>query len=246
MTDSSHNYQLVLGYDGSGFAGSQRQGDRRTVQLELERAWQAATGECVTATLAGRTDAGVHAEGQVASVRSSRVLAPWDLKAELASSLPGDVALKSVSVAEPDFDARRSARWRRYEYVLPLHAERGFGSSYLDEDCMRLALTQLLGERDFTALASSSELGPRGARRRLLHASVGAWSGSATVFAVVADAFLRQMVRRIVSAVVAVGSGRLGMLELRRAVEMRSRHLLPGPAPARYLTLAAVGYGEYR
>ncbi|MEJ7655157.1 MAG: hypothetical protein WKH64_18380 [Chloroflexia bacterium] len=107
-------YKLVLGYDGSNFAGSQRQGERRTVQLELENAWHLATGQSTSMRLAGRTDAGVHAEGQVAGVRGPADLDEATLKTAMNETLPPDVWVRSVSVEADGFDARHDARRRKY------------------------------------------------------------------------------------------------------------------------------------
>ncbi len=229
-----------MGYDGSRFAGSQRQPRARTVEGVLEDAWSEVTGEDVRIRLAGRTDAGVHAERQVGSVSTGCGLSAEDLAAGLASRLPPDLWLLEIEAAPDGFDPRRRARWRAYRYE--------FGPEpavYLDERRMQEAGSVLVGEHDFAAFASSSRLGPRGAVRRVFELRVRRASARVVVMECVADAFLRQMVRRIASALVLVGTGKIGDSEIEAALELRDPRLLPGPAPAEHLTLIEVGYGDY-
>lgn len=233
--------RVVLGYDGAGFAGSQIQPGVRTVQGELERSWRHGTGLGERVTLAGRTDAGVDAATQVASVRTATALPAAELEELLRGHVPDDLRIVRVEDAPSGFDARRDARWRRYCYVVPPTEAR----AYADRPAMRGAAAELLGERDFAALSSTGEVGPRGAVRHVLALEIGE-RRDALAIGVVADAFLRQMVRRFVSALLAVGRGIMGAPELARAVALRDRALLPGPAPAGGLTLVDVGYEEYR
>lgn len=212
------------------------------MQGELERAWLALTGKNERFTLAGRTDAGVNAGGQVASVRTTSELPGATLTAGLARLLPSDLWLTALGEAEPGFDARRSAVWREYGYVVPRTGEPLYGR-WADVDRMEEAAQRLKGERDFAAVASEAPLGPRGSVRCVQKLDVTAEERS-VVIAVRADAFLRQMVRRLVSALLFVGTGKIGARELTRAIDLRDRMLLPGPAPAEHLTLAAVGYGD--
>lgn len=234
--------RVELAYVGSGFAGSQVQPTQRTVQGELEAAWHQVASVTERFTLAGRTDAGVHAERQVASVRTAHTGDPSEIAGRLRERLPSDIALLSVSEAAPDFDARASAVWREYRYRLPASGAPVFGR-WLDRERMARAAAWLVGERDFAAVSSEAPLGPRGAVRRISKLDLTGGRGELDLV-VRADAFLRQMVRRLVSALVFVGTGKIGARELMRAIEMRDRKLLPGPAPAEHLTLVAVGYGD--
>jgi tRNA pseudouridine38-40 synthase len=193
--------------------------------------------------LAGRTDAGVHAERQAASLIAGGGAPTGVLARRLRFELPADIRLRELEEVEPGFDARRDALWREYRYEWP-------GSSPMavtDLARMRRASSTLPGERDFAALSSVGELGPRGSIRRLLALEIGPGAeGGARSFRIVADAFLRQMARRLVSALLLVGTGRIGAAELLRALALRDRRLLPGPAPTGELTLVQVGYGEFR
>ncbi len=190
--------------------------------------------------LAGRTDAGVHAEGQVASVRTVATESSRKLTLRLQACLAPDLSLVSLADAPVGFDARRSACWRAYRYEFE-----GQGT-YLDLARAQEAGGVLVGEHDFSAYSSMGELGPRGSVRRVLDLRVAKNATTGLVLMeIVADAFLRQMVRRVVSALVAVGNGIMGTAEILRGLELRDRGLLPGPAPASGLTLVQVGYREY-
>ena len=235
----SRTVKLCLSYDGSRFAGSQMQTGQRTVQGELEAAWVRTTRLEEGVTLAGRTDSGVHAAGQVCSVVTRSALAVSGLEDGLARELPADLRVQAVVEMPSGFNARTSARWRMYEYDLATTARR-----FLHRGRMHEAADLLLGEHDFKAFASEGLLGPRGAVRRL-HLMLVRDGGDLGRLVVVGDAFLRQMVRRLVSALVAVGTGKMGALEIQRALVMREPQLMPTPAPPGGLTLVRVGYQEY-
>lgn len=190
--------------------------------------------------LAGRTDAGVHAEGQVASIPTRATDSAHGIQARLEACLPADLRVTGVTDAPDGFDARRSACWRAYRYALAAPP------AYLDLARAQRAGRMLVGEHDFSAYSSTGELGPRGSVRRVLDLRVsGSTVRGAVSVEIVADAFLRQMVRRVVSALVAGGNGIMGTSEISRGLELRDRALMPGPAPASGLTLVRVGYGEY-
>lgn len=217
-----------------------QKGGARTVQGELESVWRAITGLEERLTLAGRTDAGVHAEHQVGNIRTRSAMPVGELQARIPASLPGDLRLLDLSEVDCRFDARHSALWREYRYDLPR-------APYLDIGRMSSAASRLVGEHDFSAYSSAGALGPRGAVRRVLALRVsGREEAASPRLRVVADAFLRQMVRRIVSALLLVGRGKIGAAEITRGLELRDRSLLPGPAPASELTLVRIGYEEYR
>lgn len=217
----------------------------RTVQSELEAAWGRASDLAERFVFAGRTDAGVNAAGQVASVSSASDLAPQQSLVRLRGELPSDIAVLSMEPAPEGFDARSDACWRSYRYAVSTEDGRQQAAG-MDVQRMDRAARLLQGEQDFAAFSSSGPLGPRGSTRRVLDTRVdGCGASKSLTVTLVADAFLRQMVRRIVSALLIVGSGRLTEAEISRALGLRDRSLLPGPAPARRLTLLEVGYREY-
>ena len=117
----ARRYKVVVEYDGTDFAGWQRQPGQRTVQGVLEEAIREMTGESVFVRAAGRTDAGVHADGQVATFDLELNIPPHGFLRGLNSILPADVALVDVALAAPDFDARFSARGKIYRYTVWAH-----------------------------------------------------------------------------------------------------------------------------
>lgn len=243
--------RLDVSYDGRALHGWARQPDQRTVQGDLEQALATVLRTPVDLTVAGRTDAGVHATGQVAHCDVPREL--WEeqehrLVRRLRGVLPPDIAVPAVTVAHPDFDARFSALARHYVYRLtddpagppPLRRADTVGwPRTLDSDAMALAAGLLLGEQDFAAFCRRRE----GATtiRRLLALDV-VRSGSLIQISASADAFCHSMVRSLVGALLAVGEGRrlpewpVGLLE-------RTERASDVPvAPAHGLTLVRVDY----
>ena len=156
-------FKLTLAYDGAEFSGWQAQTGRRTVQGELERAWQEITGESVRVTAAGRTDAGVHAAGQVAGVESATLMEPAALVLALNAKLPTDAAVRAVEPAPPGFHATRHALRKRYRYTIYNDRRRPiFWRKYawhipmpLDVSAMRLAGQALVDRHDFVSFQSA-------------------------------------------------------------------------------------------
>lgn len=261
MTDSAEPTRLRLGiaYDGSGFAGWARQPTLRTVQGTLEDALATIFrrhGEPPRLTVAGRTDAGVHATGQVAHV---------DLTTEQLGSLKGpllkrvngvlglesDVVLTSAEVAPAGFDARFSAIWRRYEYrIADAGAERnpvvrGHVVSVpgdLDLEAMDAASVTLVGLHDWAAYCK-----PREGATTVRYLQDFRWEREANgvlIARVKADAFCHSMVRSLVGAAVAVGSGKLEPTDLARLRDAGERTSEFKVMPAKGLTLVQVGYPD--
>jgi tRNA pseudouridine38-40 synthase len=251
MTAARRCARAVLEYDGTAFAGSQVQPNARTVQGELEEALNRLTGERVRVRLAGRTDAGVHATGQVAAFclrrRARRSAYAWpELRRRLNAVLPPDMAVRSLRAASPGFDPRRDARWRVYRYRIrmagdmrPLDRHRTLEiDERLDVHAMRRAAERLVGERDFAALGRDD----RGRTvRHLAEVRVTRRAGLVEV-RVTADAFLRRMVRSIVAVLLDVGRGRTSPEEVGRLLAAPERALHGAAAPARGLTLERVIY----
>ncbi|MCL4465659.1 MAG: tRNA pseudouridine(38-40) synthase TruA [Chloroflexi bacterium] len=242
-------FALVLEYDGTDFFGSQRQPARRTVQGVLEEALLRVT-QCPTAvTLAGRTDAGVHALGQVASCQLVTRLGPGELLRALNAVLPDDMAvLRCVAVPER-FSARFSAQSRDYRYEIinrpqrsPLWRRRAhYVWQRLDVEAMDKGCRELLGKHDF---ASFSGAGRRERTVRTVSHATCLRVGTRVRVELRADAFLPHMVRNIVGTLIWLGTGKLdlpGFVGVIRAAERR----LAGPtAPPEGLYLARVNYGD--
>jgi tRNA pseudouridine38-40 synthase len=216
------------------------------VQGELERALAEICGEPVKVIGAGRTDAGVHATGQVISFRSATALHGAALGRGVNALLPEDIAISAPEAVEDGFHARFSATGRTYEYRIrcgparePLERHREHWlRGPLDVGAMRGAAAGLVGRRDFGAFAAGDG-GVREVRR-------AAWTGdgAALRFEITADAFLRGMVRGIVGTLIQVGRGKLGADEIERILASRDRGQAGPSAPAHGLCLVEVEYGE--
>lgn len=245
--------RLDLAYDGTDFAGWARQPGRRTVQAVLEQALATVLRlPTVVTTCAGRTDAGVHARGQVVHVDVPRPA--WEPLAEvlgqrLTGLLPPDVALRAVGVAPAGFDARFSPLWRRYAYrvhdgpfgVDPLlrrhvlHHRRP-----LDVKRMNDAAAALVGEHDFASFCRRRE--GAGTVRRLLELSWRRDDDGLAVARVVADAFCHNMVRALVGALLVVGEGRRPVEWPAQVLAVRERQPDVPVVAAHGLTLEEVCY----
>jgi tRNA pseudouridine38-40 synthase len=242
------NIKVVLEYDGSGFAGWQQQAHGRTVEAELKRALRELTGKDHTVYAAGRTDAGAHAEGQVVSFRLEGRITPQRLVAALNARLPDDVAALSAEVVPDDFHARYAARWRRYRYrYLDRRAkpalERGRCwqvAGPLDVEAMSVAAKALVGKHDWTSYCSASE--PPDDRVREMRSAKVVRRGDFVELELVAEGFLRGLVRSIAGALAEVGRGRQRPEWVGQVLRARDRRLAARTAPAGGLTLMEVIY----
>ncbi|HVV53431.1 MAG TPA: tRNA pseudouridine(38-40) synthase TruA [Polyangia bacterium] len=244
----ARRYRVVVEYDGTAFSGWQRQPGERTVQGTLEDAIREMTGESVFVRGAGRTDAGVHADGQVASFDLEVNIPPHGFLRGLNSALPPDLALVDVALAPADFDARFSARGKVYRYTVwahfvrsPLRAKRAWHvREPLDLEAMRAAAAALVGDHDFRAFrASDCE---RRTTRRIVRRIDLDRQGALLTIDVEATAFLKNMVRILVGTLVDVGRGRLAPDTVARMLETGDRAAGGMTAPAHGLTLLRVIY----
>jgi len=230
------NIRLLLEYDGAGFAGWQLQVGHRTVEGELRRAIRDVTGETPKVYGAGRTDAGAHAEGQVANFHYAGRLSAARLLAALNARLPPDVAVLDAGEAAPDFHARYSARWRRYRYRC-WHVR-----DPLDEAAMDQAAAALVGAHDWTTFCAASE--PAADRVRTMREARVARDGRFVELELTGEGFLRGLVRGIAGGLAEVGRGRQPASWLGEVLAARDRRLAPKTAPAAGLTLVEVLYAE--
>lgn len=247
--NGSRRIALLVEYQGTAYGGSQYQKNAPTVQGALERALGTLTGEPIRVAMAGRTDAGVHARGQVAAFRAESRRSTDVFVRGTNAHLPEDIAVRAARVVPADFDPRRHARRRWYRYTLHLGAERPVllrhfvwrARADLGLAAMESAARHLEGCHDFAAFTAPSEAARRRTERVVFGTSL-AVQGETARFDIEANAFLPHMVRRIMGTLVEVGRGRLTERQFERLV----REAMPGAAnrtaPARGLCLMKVRY----
>lgn len=265
--EGQNRLQLVLSYDGSGFAGSQFQRGVRTVQGELGAALGVLAGRPVTTVFAGRTDQGVHAAGQVVSCEDFR---PHVQKERLLRAvnglLPEDISIVSLRRRPAAFHARFDALWREYRYRIWSGPRQPLARNYVWERVARLNVTTMdsaaqafVGEQDMASVAARGRGMPwfdragsrKGTTRTIMRCgctSIQPWwysgddEGSLIEFRVAADGFLPRMVRAMVALLVEVGRGARPANWVHDVLASRDRRQAVGAAPAHGLTLWRVGY----
>lgn len=241
-------YRLDLAYDGSGFRGYAANTGVRTVQGCLEDALATVLRHRVETAVAGRTDAGVHARGQVVSFDLPGQIDPVHLQRALNRLLAPEVVARALAEAPAGFDARRSAQWRSYRYAIddgpvPDPARRWIAWHVpvpLDAAVMDGAARAFVGEHDFASLCRAAEGGST--VRRVLAAGWQRPAAGRLEYAVQATAFCHQMVRSMVALCVEVGRGRLPAGKVPAILAARDRAAARGVAPPHGLTLWEVGY----
>ena len=245
------NIGLRIEYDGTDFVGSQWQNNGRSVQGEIEGAWEQLTQERRRVNMAGRTDAGVHARGQVANVRAETALDLTTIQRGLNAILPEDVGVLEAWEAPYDFHARHTAIRRDYRFVIdqgpvaaPLLRRHAIHSARpLHVAAMQVALETLLGTHDFAAFAGGQ---PEGSTVRTCYlASCQAtelWGQPLLVIDLACNAFLRHMVRNIVGTLLLVGEGKLNEAGFVAILAGRDRRKAGRTAPAHGLYLMSVSY----
>jgi tRNA pseudouridine38-40 synthase len=245
------NFKLTLQYDGTAYVGWQRQGNGLAIQALLEDALERIEGARVVVHGAGRTDAGVHALAQVATVALGADIEPPRLARALNAVLPRDVRVLGVEEVQPHFHARFSSIGKVYEYrivnaplVSPfLHRYVWHVGQPLDLDAMREAGRELLGTHDFAAFQGSRS--PITATTRTVHAiqwEDGGGYDLPLVMRIEGDGFLRHMVRNIAGTLVETGAGRWLPGSVARILASRDRTQAGPTAPARGLFLVRVLY----
>jgi len=254
----ARNLKLTLAYDGHDFAGWQVQPDRLSVQGTLVSAFEHLTGEKTLPQGSGRTDAGVHALDQVATVMTESPIPVDNLVRALNDILPRSIRVLAVEEMPPDFHARRSAVAKTYRYRIyrgaicsPFLARYVYHHPYpLDESRMAEAAALVEGEHDFTSFAAvDPERGKDRSKESLEINNVrtifqSQWQRHADelVYTVRGNGFLHHMVRNLVGTFLMVGKGSLTVADVRRILELRDRSAAAATAPASGLFLVSVEY----
>lgn len=246
----SQRWALLLQYDGTEFAGSQWQPNRPTVQHALQSALHSLTGSPGPVSLAGRTDAGVHATGQVASFltdSSVDAMPAHRWVRGLNHFLPSSAAVQAAVPVDNGFDPRRDARSRTYTYSIrlsnqrqPLWERRAWVvPPPFDRETASAALSVLIGTRDFAAFTPPKM---DGTTRRTLHEAALIVGSDSSRIRIRADSFLQHQVRRMVGAVVEVARGRVSMEEFTLQLDTARPGSMGPTAPACGLSLTEVAY----
>lgn len=252
----ARNLKITLAYDGSDFFGWQVQPGKPTVQAALAESLERVTG----ATLAelpqgsGRTDAGVHALGQVATVRTASPIPAENMAIALNDTLPKSIRILRVEEVAADFHARRSAKAKTYRYRVwragicpPFLARYVMHHPYpLDEHAMAEAATVVVGEHDFTSFAAvDAEKGKNEAERsnaRTVFASKFRREGEELIYEIRGSGFLHHMVRNLMGTFLLVGKGTLKPVDVKAILEKKNRSAAGATAPAEGLYLVSVEY----
>lgn len=242
------NIKVAVEYDGTDYFGFQRQPGKRTIQGKLESALTRILKETVTVKGAGRTDAGVHALGQVVSFRTGGAIPTEKIAVAMNSALPNDIVARDAVEAPDEFHARYSARSRVYRYVI-LNDEISSALSgrfvwqfpyYLDAARIRRAAKELVGVHDFTSFSAAGM--ETAHRTRELKKLTVRRSGKFVVFELEANAFLHSMARIIVGTLVDIGQGKFEPKEITRILDAKDRRLAGKTAPPGGLALMEVTY----
>jgi len=254
-------YRAVVAYDGTAYQGWQAQRAGPTIQRTIEAALATVLREPIRVAAAGRTDAGVHARGQVIAFDATALLEPvgdpGDPRAISALArtlraanavLPEDIALSSLEAATPRFDPRRDAIQRAYRYRIwntevrsPFERRTAWHvRDTLDSEAMAEAARVLFGEHDFASFQGADHV-HRGSVRIVSHSAI-ARAGDVVTYTIAANSFARHMVRNIVGLLVEIGRGRMPVATVAELLAARERRLAPAPAPPQGLCLEWVRY----
>jgi tRNA pseudouridine38-40 synthase len=253
--------KLIIAYDGTNYAGWQVQPDRPTIQAAVEKAWRQITQEEVRITAAGRTDAGVHALGQVAGLATKTQLASDALLRALNAVLPGDVSVVSIKPAPCGFHATRDAVGKTYRYQIdngrvPCVFDRPYAWHFpqpLNAAAMHAAAQVLVGRHDFSSFETAGSERPDSIRtihkltvaRDALPMNPRVGEKNRITIEVSGDGFLYNMVRTMVGTLVEIGKGARDIGWLVQVLAARDRRQAGQTAPPNGLFLVHVDYGSY-
>jgi tRNA pseudouridine38-40 synthase len=243
------NYKLIVEYDGSRYHGWQRQKEDRSIQGEIEKVLKTITTRNVTLIGSGRTDAGVHARGQVANFKCNTRLTPEDLINGLNHLLEDDIVIKVCQPVSANFHARYDAKSKVYHYqILNRALPAAIGRQYswfirkaLNREAIRAAIAHIIGRHDFKAFEGSGSARQH-TTRCIYSAELSEQDSGLLVFQIESDGFLRYMVRNIVGTLVDVGLEKLTPHDFKCILDSKDRSQASATAPAQGLTLIKVNY----
>jgi tRNA pseudouridine38-40 synthase len=248
LNGSLKNLKIVIAYEGTSYAGFQLQKNGSTIQGELQKAIRQITGELVNIYGAGRTDAGVHASGQVINFKTHTIIPPQKLKKALNAVLPDDILIKSVSEVAADFHARFSAISKTYIYRIYNSEERPlfernlvyYFRYSLNLEKMRQAISLILGEHDFKSFQASGSV-VQNTVRNINYCSLDSM-GLELKLTINANGFLYHMVRNIVGTLILIGQDKMDLKQFQKIMLAKDRNLAGPTAPASGLCLEEVFY----
>ncbi len=252
MTDLATNARIILiiEYNGTNYHGSQSQVNAPTIQGEIEKALKKLTGERIRIKTASRTDAGVHARGQVVGFDTKAKLSLKSFINGLNHHLPQDIAVKQAFKADVNFDVRRRAVSREYKYHVynsPTRSPLKEGTAWrlsgkLDIAAMNRACEALVGRHDFASFVASAETARRKRTVRDVFKASITQDGEMIIFDIMANSFLPHQIRNMIGSLVKVGQDKMTVEEFKQIIESRTPGLAGPMAPAEGLCLVQVNY----
>lgn len=246
-----HNYKLIVAYDGTNYSGWQVQPNGVSIQELLQKALFTITKEQIHVNGSGRTDAGVHAMGQVANFRCQNELDPFRLLRSLNGLLPRDIRVRNVELTDPTFHARFSAKRKTYHYHLHLDpTENPFRRLYswhmrhpIDLSLLKEAAKMLVGTFDFSCFSNQADRGSAGRNAvRTIYSLEVIEEPEGVYLAFLANGYLYKMVRNITGTLVEIASGMRSLSEIPLLIENRDRRSTGSAAPPHGLFLMHVDY----
>jgi tRNA pseudouridine38-40 synthase len=244
------NIRLKISYDGTNYSGWQIQNNARTIQGEIEKALKKILKEKVRVIASGRTDAGVHAKGQVANFKTKNNIPLKQLKAALKANLPNDISILSIKETHSRFQAQYDAKSKVYMYtILNSAIDDPFTARYyhkvlyrLDIPCMSKVATELIGVHDFKAFQAKSAFSKIQDTVRTIKKIKVYKKGRFIYIIIEANGFLHNMVRNIVGTLLDIGRGALPKNSIKHILRSKDRKKAGPTAPAKGLTLIKVKY----
>lgn len=243
------NFKIVIEYDGTDFFGWQRQKERQTIQEEIEKVLSRILNQKITISGSGRTDAGVHAFGQVANFHADTIIKSSDIKKAVNSLISKNIVIRECTIVDADFHARHKAVSKEYHYfILNREDPSAINRLYqwhirkpLDIDVMRNCCKSITGIFDFKSFESSGS-SSSSSIREVFFSDITALGNGRFVFKICASGFLRYMVRNLVGTIVNAGFNKITIDEFVKIMEARDRTKAGTTAPPHGLFLKKVNY----